>query len=112
MGVIAVRLDDKAELKIKIAAKDAGYKSVSAYCRDILINNNPEEQLDKVTIEDKLDRVTNSNNNVQEALGLLLEKYSHNSNFFNLVLYKFIQKGVGANSAKEIWESAKKEMEK
>jgi hypothetical protein len=112
MGVIAIRLDDKTELKIKVAAKEAGYKSISAYCRDILTNNHPEQELNTVTIEDKLDRVNRAQNNVAEGLEILLKKYQHDNKFFSLLLYSFMQHAADDNTAKLAWEQALKEMEK
>ena len=110
---ITINVSAEDDKLIKQAAKDGGYKSVSAFCRDKILNDTSiNQELNKVTIEDKLDRVTKSNNNLEEALGILLEKYQHDNKFFSLLLYSFMQHAADDNTAKLAWEQAVKEMEK
>lgn len=108
---ITINVSAEDDKLIKQAAKEGGYKSVSAFCRDKILNDTSvNQQLNRVTIEDKLDKVNDTQKQCTQALSTLLDKYQYNSEFFNLFLYRFLVNAAGDEVAKKAWEETKNEM--
>ncbi len=54
MGVISVRLKDYEEKKIRRAA-EFERQNISQYCRDVLMNENSTEPINRIKLEDEME---------------------------------------------------------
>lgn len=93
MGVIAIRLSNEIEKQIKEKAQTEG-KSVSAYCKEVILEGHQEQELSRVTIENEIDELRKSldriNKNMLALSKRILQDTQMSSNlvqgFFNAVI--------------------------
>ena len=71
MGVIAIRVSDEIEKHIKKMAEAEG-KSISAYCKSIVLSGNIVEQpLSRPSIESEIDKLKKSIDNINKDMMIL-----------------------------------------
>lgn len=95
MGVIAIRVSNEIEKKIKEKAQTEG-KSLSAYCKEVILEGHQEQEqpLNKITIESEIDQLRKSidivNKNMMILSKKILKDTQMSSNlvqgFFNVVI--------------------------
>lgn len=93
MGVIAIRVSNEIEKQIKEKAQTEG-KSLSAYCKEVILEGHQEQLLNKITIESEIDQLRKSidivNKNMMILSKKILKDTQMSSNlvqgFFNVVI--------------------------
>lgn len=114
MANVNIYLSDKEEIKLKKLAQAEG-KSISAYCREKIAQDEPQEQpLSRVTIEYEIDRLKNEismmNDNILFLSKELLRQSKLNSELSNAFILLAL-KGA-ENKQLEIYETADRKAEK
>lgn len=111
MGVIAIRLSNEIEKKIKEKAQTEG-KSVSAYCKEVILEGHQEQEqpLSRVMIESEIDELRKSLDRVNKNMLALSKRILQDTQMSSNLVQGFFDEVIEDDQTKlTIYRAAEEE---